>query len=117
MTVHISGAEAVADVVGALSGQEGENSTHLVDEFLPPLRFLSEVTDPGERLRARRVTQNQVHGDEHLRCRLPGWQAVAGACRGAGGAAHGLDSENVPRKGRERSGAVAGPVLLADEYG
>ena len=117
MTVHVSGAEAVADLVQAVSGQEGEGSTHLVDEFLPPLRFLSEVTDPGERLRARRVTQNQVHGDKRLRYRLPGWEAVAGACRGAGGAAHGLDSENVPREGPERRGAVAGPVLLADEYG
>ena len=117
MTVHVSGAEAVADLVQAVSGQEREDSTHLIDELLPPLRFLSEVTNPGERLRARRVTQNQVHGDKHLRYRLPAWEAVAGACRGAGGAAHGLDSENVPREGPERRGAVAGPVLLADEYG
>ena len=96
-----------------MSGQEREDSTHLVDEFLPPLRFLCEVTDPGERLRTRRVAQNQMHGDKHLRCRLRGG-AIAG---GAGGDTHGLDSENIPRKGRERSGAVAGPVLLADEYG
>ena len=117
MTVHVSGAEAVADLVQAVSGQEREDSTHLVDEFLPPLRFLCEATDPGERLRARRVAQNQVHGDKRLRYRLPGWVAVAGACGGAGGGAHGLDSENVPREGPERRGAVAVPVLLTDEYG
>ena len=58
-----------------------------------------------------------MHGDKHLRYRLPSWEAVAGACRGAGGAAHGLDSENVPREGPERRGAVAVPVLLTDEYG